>query len=125
MEIHSDITAMAQRFAQARNAQGLTPGQLASKSGIARQVINMVEKGYMVLTMQATDAIARALKVEATWLIGCDGCDAATAEARLVKMSEQRQEFFAMATEDLSAFAGSLIATDKARRSAAKKPPST
>lgn len=123
MHIHPDITAMAQRFAQARNAQGLTTGQLASRSGIARQVINMVEKGHMVLTMQATETIALALNVKAAWLIGGDGQDEATAETQLVKLNDHRREFFAMATEDLSAFAGALIATDKARRSAAKKPP--
>lgn len=125
MQIHPGITAMAQRFAQARNAKGLTTGQLANRLGIDRQVINMVENGHIILTMQATAKIARALDVEATWLIGCDGQDEVTAETRLVEMSEWRRDFLAMATEDLNAFADALIATDKARRTAERKPPST
>lgn len=120
MQIHPDITAMGKRFAKARKDKGFTVALLAKQLGLTSLAIQMVERGQMTPPIQIVEMTARVLGADVAWLIGGEGQDPATAEARLLQLDAIRREFLALVTEDVGAFVDAHMATAKAKKSAAK-----
>jgi len=91
-------TSISERLREAREASGLSQGQVAKKLGFHRPTITEIEAGRRKVTAQEVESFADIYGVPAGWIVSGQSMD----EAADAKMLMAARELSKMSDEDLA-----------------------